>query len=132
MAENEREHRRRATVERVREILRNWKAARDQQAETAEGVVSTANTDFTNVALDGLSKLSVEWLRARWGESRPCPYCDVATWTVGSPYDDFLRGEGKIKRQFEVTCDNCGHVVLMDAHSAGLLPSQEETEGGWL
>ena len=65
----------------------------------------------------------IEHLRAKWGNSRPCPVCGGTNWTVGdSSYElreyrggDFLVGQVPIMPLVPVICTNCGNTILINS-----------------
>jgi predicted RNA-binding Zn-ribbon protein involved in translation (DUF1610 family) len=56
------------------------------------------------------------WIREKWGEQRPCPYCGEARWDVGPPV--VLGASPAVP----VVCGNCGNTLLIDAGVMGVVP----------
>ena len=83
-------------------------------------VVQPAKLDATRL---------IEHLRTKW-LGTPCPMCHVVNWTVqDSIYQllqfnqGVLRIGGPVIPVIPVVCNNCGNTVLVNAITAGLLPS---------
>jgi predicted nucleic-acid-binding Zn-ribbon protein len=57
---------------------------------------------------------AVEWVRRKWGDEKPCPYCGSVEYAVGPP-NSFLTYEGQPTTPFiPVTCRNCGQTAFID------------------
>jgi hypothetical protein len=69
---------------------------------------------------DRLVGAAIEWLRGKWGEERPCPYCGDPTWEVGAPFELLRPSTERMSLVFPITCVNCGATTLLDAERAGL------------
>ena len=60
---------------------------------------------------------AAKWIKRKWGELRPCPYCGGNAWTVtpaislAPPVGD--EGDHEV---FPVTCNGCGNTVLVNAN----------------
>jgi hypothetical protein len=67
--------------------------------------------------LDG----AIAWIRQKWGEERPCPYCGDSMWEVGMPFELAQAPSGAMALAFPVICSNCGNTTLVNAGRAGLV-----------
>lgn len=73
---------------------------------------------------------AINWLRGKWGESSPCPYCGNLLWEIGTPLN-IAQVEGKpLSPHFPAMCSNCGHTVFINAIRAGLAPEEDERSRG--
>jgi hypothetical protein len=68
--------------------------------------------------LDG----AIAWVRQKWGEERPCPYCGDSEWEVGTPFELARGSSDAVALAFPVVCSNCGNTTLINAGRAGLAP----------
>ncbi len=68
---------------------------------------------------------AADWLEAKWGFGRKCPYCASPTWSVGPPSVFRLSDGAESIPLFPVSCTNCGQTVLVDAQQAGI-PGYDE------
>jgi hypothetical protein len=79
----------------------------------------------SEVDADSLLDGAIAWVRQKWGEQRPCPYCGDSTWEVGMPFE-FTRGSSDaVALAFPVIRSNCGNTALINTGRAGLAPAQD-------
>jgi hypothetical protein len=57
---------------------------------------------------------ALKWIRQKWGDDKPCPYCGGIEWGVAAPRR-FQTVEGQTEPMFAVVCRNCGNTVLIDS-----------------
>lgn len=112
----------------------------EHEYEEAAGEARQAIRDLMNLsgedertpaedrARQALMKAAIAWLEQKWGADHPCPYCGSIHWSVGTPLDDFLFSDRHISSTFDVSCDNCGNTVQVNAFTARLLPTTQEME----
>lgn len=101
-------------------------AVRKQDADLAED--SEETREAKELLRDVLVQAGIAWLEEKWGPHRECPYCHVSSWSVSSPLDDLLAGEGSATVHFVVGCENCGNTVYVNALTAGIMPTANEVE----
>ncbi len=83
-------------------------------------------------------RAALEWVEARWTESKRCPICGHTDWSVATVYEmrefeagDLVVGVGnQIVPAFPVSCTTCGYIRWFNAVHAGVIPSQTPAEGG--
>ncbi|MFX0204102.1 MAG: hypothetical protein ACFFCW_49015 [Candidatus Hodarchaeota archaeon] len=70
----------------------------------------------------------VDWLNQRWEGAKLCPICRNNNWNISqNPVElrEFHGGGlvlgGPIYPLISITCKNCGHTLLFNAITAGLL-----------
>jgi hypothetical protein len=65
---------------------------------------------------------ALAWLKEKWGDDHPCPHCRTNVWNVGAKLVELNPwGSTSVLPMLQVTCANCGNVVLIDAVLAGLI-----------
>jgi hypothetical protein len=69
---------------------------------------------------DRLVGAAIAWMREKWGDERPCPYCGGPTWEVGTPFELSRPSGEALSLVFPVVCANCGNTALVNASRAGL------------
>jgi hypothetical protein len=129
--ENKLAQQRAMKVHELRESMQRWRQAQEAASRTAEEI--DEHSERINAAAQEIREqlwdAAIAWLQEKWGDSRPCPYCNTDEWTVGTPLDDVLDSMSeRVSAYFPVTCNNCGHTVQINAVMAGVLPSSEELE----
>lgn len=68
---------------------------------------------------------AAQWVREKWGEDKPCPYCGDNHWGVDGTLLNLRPIQGGFGYlAFQVICSNCGHTVLVNAVAAGLVSSE--------
>ena len=87
----------------LRKNLHDW---RETQPERA-------NNDLSPVE-DAETAAAIVWLREKWGDERPCPYCNNPSYFVGPPSPFALEAGGATAPQVPVICRNCGVTALID------------------
>src|SRR5262245_24643893 len=87
--------------------------ARSDAFQTGEGRLQPDRID--------LAERAITWLRDRWGDDKPCPYCGGTEWGVTGPFR-LIRESIQGKRQrlaaepvYECVCRTCGNIVLIDS-----------------
>jgi hypothetical protein len=91
----------------------SWFPGPDQRA--AESRAAWRRLMATDDA-DRLVEDVIAWIRERWGEDRPCPYCGGSTWEVGPPFE-LGRPSGELVSP--VVCVGCGNTALVNARQIG-------------
>lgn len=102
------------------------------QAPAVEQALEFVNRPDVRKAMEQLDEVrgglvgrAIEWLERKWGE-RPCPYCGVVDWLVGTPLEVGVEGDDAMSPAFPVMCGNCGQTVLVNAVVADLVDEPEE------
>jgi hypothetical protein len=82
------------------------------------------------------SKKIAVWLLEKWGPARKCTQCEASDWTV-STYPALIQieknwGFSAVHRKaypcVAVMCNNCGHMVFVNALRAGIVDASESLE----
>jgi len=59
---------------------------------------------------------AIRWLRDKWGDYKPCPYCGGTEWGV-APAVPVLPEQGELV--YPVTCQRCGSTTFLSAAFPG-------------
>lgn len=57
---------------------------------------------------------AVLWLREKWGDDKPCPWCGNETYFVGPPQSLSVSEAGASTPLIPVICRNCGQTTFID------------------
>lgn len=57
---------------------------------------------------------ALKWVRDKWGDDPPCPYCKGTEWGV-IPARAFRVDGGKTEPMYSVVCLGCGNTVLLES-----------------
>jgi len=103
--------------------LQRFRNAHAHHAEATawEGELAEAGEELRQLFIAA----AVRWLERQWKPHRRCPYCEAASWSVGTPSAISLESGEALSPHFPVMCDNCGNTVFINAILAGLLPEEE-------
>lgn len=82
--------------------LQQW---RETEADLSEDLTQKENEEVA---------AAIGWLREKWGEERPCPYCGSTSHAVGPP-GSLVHESGKaVSPSIPVVCRNCGNTTFID------------------
>jgi hypothetical protein len=79
------------------------------------------------------SKELINFLNAKW-QGRPCPMCNERKWSVQDKFFELREFRGgslvlggtPIIPIIPVTCENCGHIILINAIKTGFVKPRME------
>jgi predicted nucleic-acid-binding Zn-ribbon protein len=69
---------------------------------------------------------AVEWLAAKWTQSRRCPVCDTAEWSIANVGEINLYGASElIYPVVPVICKNCAYTNFFQAIQMGIVNPED-------
>jgi predicted nucleic-acid-binding Zn-ribbon protein len=87
-------------LERLLETWQKEKALPDDEDKSPE--------------LDAQTTAAIHWLKSKWGEDKPCPWCGNDTYYVSPPEPLALAEGGQTAPYISVICRNCGQTTRID------------------
>ena len=77
-----------------------------------------------------------EWVDSKWPSGAPCPMCQTSSgWELGQLVDMLIRTDivgtprGRSIPAVPLFCNNCGHIVLLNALKLGVVISIGNSNG---
>ena len=91
----------------------------DPATQTLEAAVAEGKDEVSGRPVAPGTR-AANWIREKWGDQKPCPYCGGNSWVV----TDAIRLAPEIGKEgdhmvFPVTCASCGNTVLVNANFPG-------------
>jgi hypothetical protein len=86
-------------------LLRHLNDWRDRYGEDESETPDDSAEEETEAA--------IKWLREKWGDDKPCPWCGNDSYYV-SPPESFLAPTGRTVPYIAVICRNCGQATRVD------------------
>jgi hypothetical protein len=86
----------------LEKALHKWQDEKATQAEPR------------SVELEEQTEAAIAWIRAKWGDDKPCPWCGNDTYYVTPPEPLAVPDGGQTVPYISVICRNCGQVARID------------------
>lgn len=95
-------------------------------ASDGKALIEAAKTmERKEAELDARAEQIVQWLKNKWGDPHPCPYCTNDVWSV-DPDPILLQRLGGLPGSgipaYLVRCEHCGHEVALSAEVLDIWP----------